>query len=193
MLRYTSRLFELLNRGGGLSCSFTQLLQYSHTAINQHSFPVQFSGLPSKLFVHTLTQHFCLAHPTFVMHTGDVGCLLLTTWGDFSFKPLCWKLETTLAACSVVVKSSFLNSPFTRLWMLLFWRSLQHRLVSPHCQRWARLLSAWDAHCSFVLLLAHSTTCLPTLAVMPTTTTGMNRASMYGSNIPPSKVPNFGK
>jgi len=84
----------------------------------------------SSLF--NLTQQFTLARPTFVMHTEDIGCLFLTTWGDFLFKPLCWKLETTLAACSIVVKSSFLNSHFTRLWTLLFWQNLQHRLVSPH-------------------------------------------------------------
>ena len=35
-----------------------------------------------------LTQHFALARLTFVTHTEDVGCLL-TTQGDFSFKPLC--------------------------------------------------------------------------------------------------------
>jgi hypothetical protein len=49
------------------------------------------------------------------------------TQRNFSFKPSCCKLETTLAACTVVAKSSFLNCPFTRLWTLLFWRSLQHK------------------------------------------------------------------
>jgi hypothetical protein len=87
--------------------------------------------IPSRFSSEAPMERETLARPTFMMHTEDVGCLFLTTQ-DFSFRPLCWKLETILAACSIVVKSSFLNSPFTRLWMLRFWRSLQHRLVPPH-------------------------------------------------------------
>ena len=87
MLRYASRLFELLN-GGGLSCNFTLLLQYIHTAINHHSFPVQFSGLPSKLFVHTYktlcpcSSYLCDTHR---------GCWWSSSHNTrrFPFKPLC--------------------------------------------------------------------------------------------------------
>lgn len=103
----------------------------SQTAINQHSFPVQFSGLPSKLVVHAYTtlcpcsSYLCDAHR---------GCWLSSSHYTrrFLVQTLCWKLETTLAMCSIVVKSSFLNSAFTNLWTLLFWQSLQHRFVSPH-------------------------------------------------------------
>jgi hypothetical protein len=72
----------------------------SQTAINQHSFPVHFSGLPSKLFVHTYTT-LAFARPTIVTHTGDVALF----FSNFSFKPLRSKLETNLAACSVISKS----------------------------------------------------------------------------------------
>ena len=131
MLRYTSWLFELLN--GGRGCLVTLHHYCSTFTLLLTNTLSQCSSLASPASsLSTLTQHFALARRTFVTHTEDIGCLLLTTRGDFLFKPLCWKLETTLVACSGVVKSSFLYSPFTRLWMLLFWRSLHHRLVSSH-------------------------------------------------------------
>ena len=49
----------------------------SQTAINQRSFPVHFSGLSSKLFVHAYTT-LAFARPTIVKHTGRRSLLLIS-------------------------------------------------------------------------------------------------------------------
>jgi hypothetical protein len=65
--------------------------------------------------------------------------LLLT-----SHKPSCWKQP--LLRVALLWKAPFINSPFTRLWTLLFWWSLQHKLHRPlqiltaSPPSWARLL-----------------------------------------------------
>ena len=87
----------------------------------QQSFPVHFSGLPSKLFVYAYTT-LAFARPNIVTQLSSSHI----TQENFSFKPLGWKLETNLAACSVIAKSSFLNYTFTRRWTLLLVRRVQH-------------------------------------------------------------------
>jgi len=64
------------------------------------------------------------------------------TQGNFSFKPLGWKMETNLAACSVIAKSSLLNYTFTRLWTLLLTAILGQTAIThadSHCLSWIRV------------------------------------------------------
>jgi len=80
------------------------------------------TGLPSKLFVYAYTT-LAFARPNIVTQLSSSHI----TQENFSFKPLGWKLETHLAACSVIAKSSFLNHTFTRRWTLLLVLRVQHR------------------------------------------------------------------
>ena len=142
MLRHTSLLFEGYKKGGGLFCNFPVPTMQSQTAINQQSFPVHFSALPNTLFVHAYTT-LAFTSLTILTHTRTSLSPFHITQGNFSFK-LWWKLETTLVACSFVVKSSFLNYIFTRDWTLLVWRSLQ---LTPHRHLGHRLILVGMEQC----------------------------------------------
>jgi len=77
------------------------------------------------------------------------------------------------------VKNSFLNSPFTRLWTRLFWRSLQHTYLPPQRHLWPACCSARRLALYIVLGLVHNTACLLALVVMQTTAAGMKRLGAY--------------
>ena len=93
-----------------LTCNFTLFLQYNHRPLtifpcsviwpSQQALWPRLHNFPSLIFPLWRTQRTSLSSHI--------------TQRNFSFKPLCWKLEATLAACSVDVKSSLINSPFTR-------------------------------------------------------------------------------
>jgi len=184
MLRY-SLLFEGNNKGG--FCLVTlQFLQYNHKPLLTNSLS-QFTSLPFPTrSLSTLTQHL----PSLVLPLWRTQRTSLSpfhiTHGNFSFK-LWWKLETTLVACSVVVKSSFLDYIFTRDWTLLVWRSVQETQLTPHRHVGHRLILVGMEQCidfysarrlelPSVRGLVHNTTCLLALAVMQTTAAGMKRA-----------------
>jgi len=148
-----------------LSCHFTQFLQYNHRPLLTTLFPCSVPSSHRQALCPRLhntclrSSKHCDAALFFSHHTKN-----------FSFKPSGWKLETNLAAFSVIAKSSLLNYTFTRLWTLHLTAILgqtDNTHAASHCLSMIRVIT---------LGLAHNTACLLALAVMWTTAAGMKCA-----------------